>query len=107
MWMGWNRPSSWRADEAAMFEDLSKIQFALTEHCFEHLQAWQRIVARWMLTLTARTVATKPYSPSCSGVWLAPASSTPDQEPGQAAREASTVREMIQRSYDRDSASQK
>lgn len=104
--MGSNRSSSRHADEAAMFEDLTKIQFALAEHCFEHLQVWQRIFARWMLTLAARTVGTKPYSPSCgSGVWVS--ASAPASAKEAARAEPSAIMAMIQKSYDRDIASQK
>ncbi|MGA8473556.1 MAG: hypothetical protein WB681_00680 [Candidatus Cybelea sp.] len=90
-----------------MFDDITKIQFALAGHYFEHLQAWQRIFARWMLTLAARTIATKPQPLACVGEWFSPSPPEASIDASQGRAESTSLHEMIQKSYDHDVASQK
>jgi hypothetical protein len=93
--------------ESAMFDDLSRIQVALVGHCFDHLRTWQRVFARWMLVLAARAVS----SAQCTHVdgWMGPPPfpKIRIEKTEHATETGESLHVMIERSYERDIASQK
>jgi hypothetical protein len=97
-------PGRRSSDELAMFDDLNRIQYALMGHCFSHLQAWQRLFARWMLVMAARTISSAHCSHSTA--WTDVKAPDDRKQPEQMGVGAS-LRQMIERSYEHDIASQK
>jgi hypothetical protein len=97
------RSATNKSPETAMFEDLTQIHAALAGHCFAHLQAWQRIFARYTLALTAMAVTTHVCAKREPDENVSTAGAAKQQIPD--ARES--LHDMIQKSYEHDVASQK